>query len=224
MIQTSTTIINNPITQTVHLIQTQTINNPTTIHLIKTKTINEVATEVIHSIITETVTTALPSEIPEIAAPSTITEHIVHITSTITVCSACQSPTPIINPPAAAPAAATHSIIVGGLNGLLFSPPSIEALPGDILHFTFLSQNHTVTQSTFGQPCIPMIGGADSGYKPNPNNTVIPAPIWEYQVKDTTPTWWFCAQNSHCGKGMVFAVNPTREKTFRSFQDTAVAM
>ena len=66
-----------------------------------------------------------------------------------------------------------------GANGLIFNPPSIIAAPADIIVFTLyvvspyplsstdlvssISGAHTVTQSTFANPCTPIIGGVDSG-------------------------------------------------------------
>lgn len=61
------------------------------------------------------------------------------------------------------------------------------AAPGDMVEFTFMSQNHTLTQSTFPKPCVKMQGGADSGFLSNPNNTISPPPTFMFQVKDTKP-------------------------------------
>ncbi|KAL1836001.1 hypothetical protein VTJ49DRAFT_5704 [Mycothermus thermophilus] len=118
---------------------------------------------------------------------------------------------------------ATHSVTVGGPQGLSFSPQEIKAAVGDTVIFTFLSQNHTATQSTFDQPCVPLDGGMDSGYQPNPNNTVNPPPQVAMQVMVDTPLWFFCRQGPHCGRGMVFSINPTAEKTHAKFQELAIA-
>ncbi|KAL8932875.1 MAG: hypothetical protein Q9211_006078, partial [Gyalolechia sp. 1 TL-2023] len=94
------------------------------------------------------------------------------------------------------PARASHNlsltktlsqVIVGGQAGLVFSPNSITAAAGDMVEFTFMSQNHTVTQSTFAKPCVKMQGGVDSLFLPNPNNTISPPPTYMFQVKDTQP-------------------------------------
>jgi hypothetical protein len=37
------------------------------------------------------------------------------------------------------------------------------AAQGDIVVFTFFPKNHTVTQSSFAQPCTPLDGGFDTG-------------------------------------------------------------
>ncbi|KAI1132161.1 hypothetical protein F5Y10DRAFT_231691 [Nemania abortiva] len=117
---------------------------------------------------------------------------------------------------------ATHTVQVGGSAGLAYSPPSIEAAVGDMVVFTFMSMNHTATQSAFDTPCDPLAGGMDSGFMPNANNTVVPAPQVAMQVMDTKPVWFYCRQTGHCGKGMVFSINPTAEKTQAIFQAMAI--
>ncbi|KAL8703078.1 MAG: hypothetical protein Q9201_003740 [Fulgogasparrea decipioides] len=120
---------------------------------------------------------------------------------------------------------ATHMVTVGGDAGLVFSPNTIMAAPGDMVHFTFMSTNHTLTQSTFAKPCVKMQGGADSGFLPNPNNTISPPPTFMFQVKDTKPVWFYCKQKkpaNHCGKGMTFSINPTAEKTQTTFMQMAM--
>ncbi|KAI4120972.1 MAG: hypothetical protein LQ338_006634 [Usnochroma carphineum] len=80
-----------------------------------------------------------------------------------------------------------HKVTVGGDPGLVFSPATIVAAQGDMVEFTFMSQNHTLTQSTFAKPCVKMQDGADSGFLPNPNNTISPPPTFMIQVGDTKP-------------------------------------
>ncbi|KAI5457356.1 Cupredoxin [Mariannaea sp. PMI_226] len=122
-----------------------------------------------------------------------------------------------------AAAAASHTVTVGGPGGLAYSPDQLNNIPiGDTVVFEFLSQNHTVTQSAFNTPCDPLAGGMDSGFMPNPNNTVSPPPQVAMQVMVDTPLWFYCRQNGHCGKGMVFSINPTQEKTQADFQALAI--
>ena len=82
---------------------------------------------------------------------------------------------------------ATHSVTVGGPQGLSFDPPELKAVQGDTVIFTFLSQNHTATQSAFDTPCVPLDGGMNSGYQANLNNTVDPPPQVAMQVMVSTP-------------------------------------
>ncbi|KAL8676380.1 MAG: hypothetical protein Q9186_007093 [Xanthomendoza sp. 1 TL-2023] len=120
---------------------------------------------------------------------------------------------------------AIHKVTVGGDAGLVFSPDTLTAMPGDMVEFTFMSMNHTLTQSTFDKPCKKMDGGADSGFLANINNTMSPPPSYMFQVKDKKPIWFYCKQKtpaSHCGKGMTFSINPTPEKSQAMFMAKAI--
>ncbi|CAI4217286.1 unnamed protein product [Parascedosporium putredinis] len=110
-----------------------------------------------------------------------------------------------------------------GASGSLFLPQEVAANVGDMIIFTFYGQNHTVTQSGFETPCDPLAGGMDSGYMPNPDNTIVPPPQVAMQVMTTDPLWMFCAQGNHCGRGMALSINPTAEKTHAQFQANAIA-
>jgi len=118
---------------------------------------------------------------------------------------------------------ATHSVTVGGSAGLVYTPDTIEAAVGDMVVFQFESQNHTATQSAFTTPCEALAGGVDSGFMPNANNSVSPAPQMAMQVTVATPIWFYCRQTGHCGKGMTFSINPTANKTQAMFQQMAIA-
>lgn len=120
------------------------------------------------------------------------------------------------------PPGASHTVKVGGPGGLVFQPQELDVPVGDTVIFEFLSQNHTVTQSAFAKPCAKIDNGMDTGFVPNPNNTVSPAPQVAMQVTVKTPLWFYCRQKGHCGKGMVFSINPTAEKTHAMFQQMAI--
>ncbi|KAI0453168.1 Cupredoxin [Xylaria acuta] len=117
---------------------------------------------------------------------------------------------------------ATHTVQVGGSAGLSYSPSEVKAAVGDMVVFTFMSTNHTVTQSTFAAPCDPMAGGMDSGFQANKDNAVVPPPQVAMQVMTSDPIWFYCKQTGHCGKGMVFSINPTAEKSQSIFQAMAI--
>jgi hypothetical protein len=103
----------------------------------------------------------------------------------------------------------TFDVDVGSRGGLLFSPNYIDASIGDVINFRFLKLNHTLTQSSFDQPCVPN-GGFDTGFSQfNPTNKTNKA--FTMVVEKATPMWFFCHQTlpvSHCARGMVFAINP----------------
>lgn len=118
---------------------------------------------------------------------------------------------------------ATHSVEVGGEQGLSYFPQEVEAKVGDMIIFTFYAMNHTVTQSSFDKPCSLLEGGMDSGFIPNPDNSIDPPPQVAMQVMTEDPLWMYCAQGNHCGQGMVFSINPSAEKTHAQFQANAIA-
>jgi len=116
-------------------------------------------------------------------------------------------------------------VMVGANGTLAFSPSSVQANINDNIIFTFMAKNHSATQSTFATPCAPMAGGVDSGFQFIPANSTS-FPQWNITINNSTPTWFFCAQTNpvvHCQMGMVFAVNPTANKTFAEFQAAAQA-
>lgn len=82
---------------------------------------------------------------------------------------------------------ATHTVTVGGAAGLVYTPSEVQAAIGDMVIFTFMSTNHTATQSSFATPCDPLAGGMDSGFVPNKDNAIVPAPQVAMQVMVDTP-------------------------------------
>lgn len=118
----------------------------------------------------------------------------------------------------------THYVTVGGLaNGspiLKYDPENIYAKAGDIVEFNFLAANHTVTQSSFDDPCNGIVDGFKTGVQSNPNNLKGQI-IKQFEVKDDVPAWFYCGVATHCQKGMVFAINPG--EGFTAFKDRAIA-
>jgi plastocyanin len=127
-------------------------------------------------------------------------------------------------------AGTTHTVTVGA-SGLTYSPPSIQAKPRDKIRFVFASKNHTITQSSFSNPCRKLeltspTGqiGFDSGFQPVPAGTPESAfPVYEVLVNDTNPIYAYCRQGNHCGSGMVFAVNldETSDRNYAAFVSLA---
>ncbi|KAG6842550.1 hypothetical protein C0991_000076 [Blastosporella zonata] len=134
--------------------------------------------------------------------------------------------------PGPTPAAAegtVHTVVVGGPGKLVFDPPFVAAQPRDTIVFEFQQKNHTVTQSAFADPCRKLATGFDSGFMPVADNVTSSFPTWTITVNDTNPIWAYCRQTtptSHCGAGMVFAVNPvqTSQRNFTAFQNVAEAI
>ncbi|KAI5803372.1 hypothetical protein DFH27DRAFT_46980 [Peziza echinospora] len=113
-----------------------------------------------------------------------------------------------------------HHVQVGGANIFQFTPAFVFAIPGDTIRFDFRQLNHTITQSTFDNPCKAS-GGFDSGFKPNAKGD--PGVTVDYVVPQSNgPLWYYCRQGKHCSvNGMVFAINPTVEKDFTAFFNNA---
>jgi plastocyanin len=109
-----------------------------------------------------------------------------------------------------------------GADGLTYTPNNIVAAVGTNVEFTFSPKNHTVTQSSFADPCHPLANGFFSDFVPTtetPSSTT-----FTITVKDSKPIWFYCSQTvgSHCQKGMVGAINaPLSGNTLAKF--TALA-
>ncbi|PCD19385.1 hypothetical protein FGRA07_06190 [Fusarium graminearum] len=98
--------------------------------------------------------------------------------------------------------------------GLRFWPEKITAEPGTMVQFQFWTGNHTVTQSTFDDPCMPIgnvnpsVEGVYSGYMPvaaSMSKGMIPT--YTITIKDKKPMWLFCSKAQHCQGGMSMVIN-----------------
>lgn len=93
----------------------------------------------------------------------------------------------------------TIKVTVGEGGVLKYNPPSLEAQVGTEIEFDFFPKNHTVTQSSFADPCHPLEGGFFSGFVPtkdSPSGT-----SFTITVADTKPIWFYCGQGNHCQSG-----------------------
>ncbi|KAI0274622.1 hypothetical protein BC834DRAFT_965129 [Gloeopeniophorella convolvens] len=125
-----------------------------------------------------------------------------------------------------------HVTVGDAAGDTIYNPTHITgAAVGDTVVFEFNPKNHTVTRSSFATPCLHLDGGFDSGFFPVAPGTTSGFPTYNITVNDTGPIWAYCKQGefttaSHCGKGMVFAVNPGADGTansFANFQAAAIA-
>jgi plastocyanin len=129
------------------------------------------------------------------------------------------------------PASAQGNVIVvqvGADSQLSFNPPVVLAKVNDTIRFEFHQKNHSVTQSSFADPCRKLDNGFDSGFMPVDANATT-FPTFDYVVKDTAPVWAYCRQPnpvSHCGAGMVMAINSVESssRNFTAFQNVAKAL
>lgn len=75
-------------------------------------------------------------------------------------------------------------------------------------------QNHTVTESSFAEPCKPIASNLTSASRPGLKSGFVPVkgnesftPVYNVLVNDTKPIWIFCGQTNHCQKGMAMVIN-----------------
>jgi plastocyanin len=115
------------------------------------------------------------------------------------------------------PAVSVQAVQVASNNGsLTFSPDRITAAEGSMVQFQFMGGNHTVTQSTFDQPCVPLNvanpaatqAGIFSGYVPvAASANQGQRPVFTIMVNSTAPMWLYCQQGPHCQRGMAMVIN-----------------
>jgi plastocyanin len=168
--------------------------------------------------------------IPPPAEASVVTQTITVEASTWTTVYSSYPGSPAPTP--ASLQGQVHKIIVGGPGVLMFDPPHIAAQPRDTIVFEFHQKNHTVTQSSFADPCRKLNAngttGFDAGFMPVADDATT-FPTWNLTVNDTQPIWAYCRQQvpvSHCGSGMVFAINSVESgpHNFTAFQNVAKAI
>lgn len=105
-----------------------------------------------------------------------------------------------------------HVVKVGNANGTLaYEPNNLVAAVGDMVQFQFAPANHTVTQSTFDNPCQPIalhsnVTGIFSGFMPVAA-TAETTPTYTILINNTTPMWLYCSQGKHCQNGMTMVIN-----------------
>jgi plastocyanin len=115
--------------------------------------------------------------------------------------------------------ATSWDVSVGPNGQLMYYPEYVLAEVGDTVNMIFHPKNHTVTQSSFDAPCVPLAGGFSSGFMPVASDSDPTLPNFVITVNDTNPIWVHCEQTGHCGKGMVFAINPPDSLSNQSFAE-----
>ena len=121
----------------------------------------------------------------------------------------------------------THTVVAGS-PGLRFDPDNITAAPGSIIEFHFLPLNHSIIQASFAGPCQPKDSASFfSGFFPvskSPDDSAAQsAEVFQIEVRDDTPIWFYCGQGRHCQSGMVGVVNQKVEtgNTLEVFREEA---
>jgi plastocyanin len=155
----------------------------------------------------------------------TVTQAVTFAQSTWTTTYQSYANSP--DPTPVAPEGVTHTVTVGNNGALTYDPPSIQANVRDTVKFVFTTKNHTITQSSFSEPCRKLSltsqtgeVGFDSGFIPgNADGSA----SFSIKVNDTKPIWAYCRQTGHCGQGMVFAINAdeSSDRNYAAFQALA---
>ncbi|KAK6354841.1 hypothetical protein TWF696_003973 [Orbilia brochopaga] len=115
----------------------------------------------------------------------------------------------------AAASAASHTVYI---NGLTFSVDSLTADVGDTVTWVFAGGNHTVTQSSFAEPCNPLADGFNSGWTGENSES------FTITVSTPDPIYYMCAAPGHCKAGMVGIINPpSTGNTLAAFKDAAAS-
>lgn len=133
-------------------------------------------------------------------------------------------------------------VVQVGQNGLMFTPDQLTAAVGDMVQFQFWPQNHSVVQSSFDSPCMPlgstmmmsgsmnsmmnsnMMMGFNSGFMPVAADATM-HPVFTIQINNTNPIWIHCSQMGHCQSGMVMAINVAKgsNETLAAFKAMAMS-
>jgi plastocyanin len=103
-----------------------------------------------------------------------------------------------------------YTVKVGAGGKLLFDPQTVMAKVNDEVEFQFFARNHSVTQSSFDNPCNPIDRAIFSAFVPSASPDTASATTFTVKVTDTIPKWFYCGQTNgdHCQSGMLFAINP----------------
>jgi plastocyanin len=117
------------------------------------------------------------------------------------------------------------NVSVGTGGALVYTPSVITAANGTNVTFAFAANvPHSVTQSTFNNPCTYLAaangssGGFDSGLQTGKQFTLT-------ITNDQEPVWFFCKAPQHCGTGMVGSINaPSTGNTAAAFLAAAKAI
>jgi len=133
--------------------------------------------------------------------------------------SAAASSSSAAAPSSTSSASSSLQTIAVAKNGLTFTPNSITAKVGEKVVFQFAQAGHSVTQSSFEQPCQPVnASGINSGFSTTGTG---PQSFFTVQINSTDPIWGFCAQVGHCQGGMAFVINAPSGQTIDMYQAAA---
>jgi len=125
-------------------------------------------------------------------------------------------------------------VSVSDANGSLkYFPDNVVAPVGSIVQFQYHPKNHTITESSFAEPCKPVAANLSTPTRPGLKSGFVPVtgtepftPVFNVLVNDTKPIWIFCGQTNHCQKGMAMVINEnaTSGKTIEAYISAAAQL
>ncbi|KUJ08953.1 Cupredoxin [Mollisia scopiformis] len=102
---------------------------------------------------------------------------------------------------------ATVHVIKVGDGALAFSPNNITAAVNDIVEFHFYPAKHSVAQSTFADPCVPLTNGTSFFSGSMSTTSGVNVNTFQLTINNTAPIWFYCAYPGHCEQGMAGVIN-----------------
>lgn len=109
----------------------------------------------------------------------------------------------------------------------VFTPTVVNASIGDTITFRFFPRLHSVVLADYDSPCVPWsvrnLGEDDkwSGLIEEDDYSELNKQ-WTIKVTTEDPQFFYCSGPTSCNEwGMVFAINPTEEKTWDDFHERA---
>lgn len=98
-----------------------------------------------------------------------------------------------------------------GKGGQVMSPNDVTVPMGEIIEFHFFQGAHSVSQSAFDNPCVPINNTASNGVEgffSGPVSVASGESSNVFRVVSTgSPMWYYCATGKHCQNGMVGVIN-----------------
>ncbi|MCJ1469938.1 hypothetical protein MMC07_008582 [Pseudocyphellaria aurata] len=120
-----------------------------------------------------------------------------------------------------------HTVKVSNKKGeLTFTPSTLKAAKGSLVQFQFYPKKHSIVESTFDDPCVPInqvkpeVPGFFSGFMPVQADDAT-LPTYTIVINDTKPIWYYCSQGDHCQDGMVGVINPPAKNHSRTQESFA---
>ncbi|KAK7045983.1 hypothetical protein VNI00_006978 [Paramarasmius palmivorus] len=104
--------------------------------------------------------------------------------------------------------------VLVGQQGDFYDPTVVLAGQGDVVRFFFFGVAHGVAQTSFENPCVPLLGGFSSGVTGGQIADAAKGliPFWDLKIVNATmPIWYYCPvtrPSSHCAAGMGGVINP----------------